>query len=583
MLYKRRSSPYSLRPPFCCVAVSLLHTWSRGRPGVVPIRADYGSDELKESLFFAEDNEGSFNPYDLPRTDHDREDDVGEEERPHDPPDEVLPEEAEQPETEPPPNNTSAEEEELTVVLPDGETSGIEGDGPHEQEHPASSNTVDDYQPAGDDYLSQLVEPINSRRNQEDLSEESENCAENDDEQVFRQYLLHFYESNYWGAQQSILFHKIRGSHALHCPSAVLGTMLLKMESSVFRHDADEVIPDQKGLYATYFHDNLSRINRNWPLAEGYQRVLDLEEALVEKKEYSIAMIMNFCSVKDRFGEAHGLDWLAEGSDMLEEDPDLLRIVDVHIYIVDLPKCNGQRSHFAHIERVVKSLTVERYQGAPDREEQSSYFRYIVDHYDDMADFVIFVHPDAPEHQGKEMRALVEALRLLKTKSALAYNSIEYYPLALQYIREPLRTRRSLEHIKEHNDEHDYWGDFWKRLVSRPNGLCPFGCDWNHEMDESFTFYIASQAVVRKDRILRHPQDWYRGFLHLSEEEEARGDSLTEHLRWLSNNSGLLEAAWPAILGEPLTEPTRDEDPRLPLSLKLSITTRYSDGQAGVI
>ncbi|CAD7952464.1 unnamed protein product [Amoebophrya sp. A25] len=120
-------------------------------------------------------------------------------------------------------------------------------------------------------------------------------------------------------------------------------------------------------------------------------------------------------------------------------------------------------------------------------------------------------------------------------------------------------------------------------------------------MDESFAFYVASQAIVRRDRILRHPKEYYRGFIELDEGSRDGDPSidtlsgvddlldttpeirLREHLRWISNNSGLLEGAWPAMLGEPLREPTRDEDTRLPLSLKLSQTTRFSYGETGVI
>lgn len=107
---------------------------------------------------------------------------------------------------------------------------------------------IEDYQPSGEEYLAQLVEPLKRRRRADeegdgdpgdpDGDEEDENCSEDPDEEVFKQYVRHYYETRYWGAAQSILFHKIRGAHQFYCPGAVLATMLLKMEASVFRHDA---------------------------------------------------------------------------------------------------------------------------------------------------------------------------------------------------------------------------------------------------------------------------------------------------------------------------------------------------------
>ena len=211
-------------------------------------------------------------------------------------------------------------------------------------------------------------------------------------------------------------FHKIRGSHEARCPAAVLQTMLLKLEVSMFGNDEHER-DEQKELYLRYLHENLGRVNPAWPLQEGWRRVTELEEELEKKTSYRISMIMNMCSVKDRFGEVHGLDWLTNKSALLQKDPDLLKQVHVWIYIVDLPKCTATREDLKEIEAVVGNLTIERYTGAPEREEQSSYFRHIVDNYDDLADFIIFTHPDAPEHLGAEMKPLLAALNLLKTNT----------------------------------------------------------------------------------------------------------------------------------------------------------------------
>lgn len=84
----------------------------------------------------------------------------------------------------------------------------------------------------------------------------------------------------------------------------------------------------------------------------------------------------------------------------------LLRRTDLYIYIVDAPKCTGLNETFVEkLRGAVRSVHLERYRGGPAREEQSAYFKFLVDHYDDLPDFTIFVHPDAPEHQGEEFEA----------------------------------------------------------------------------------------------------------------------------------------------------------------------------------
>ena len=49
------------------------------------------------------------------------------------------------------------------------------------------------------------------------------------------------------------------------------------------------------------------------------------------------------------------------------------------------------------------------------REEQSAYFNFIIDHWEDLPDFTIFVHPDADEHQGAGFLALTLGLRSSQT------------------------------------------------------------------------------------------------------------------------------------------------------------------------
>ena len=172
------------------------------------------------------------------------------------------------------------------------------------------------------------------------------------------------------------------------------------------------------------------------------------------------------------------------------------------------------------------------------------------------------------------LRRCCSVPRSERTWAPQARRSLVYYPLSLQYIRSALRTSRSVDHIIKHNHTHDLWVDFWDRLffpnfnpkadrrsfhnilknssahlpngavhspgvvplpksqralfektgldpaVLRPqkgreehNAVCPHGCRWTPEMDAEFGFYIASHAVVARDRIRKQPRHWYAGFL----------------------------------------------------------------------
>lgn len=154
-------------------------------------------------------------------------------------------------------------------------------------------------EPQDEAYLQTIVEPEKIEERRTELHKTGfAACSETADEEIFFQYVKHYYETSYWGSFQSMMFHKIRGAHEMMCPAAVLQTMLLKLEVSMFGNDEVER-DEQKSLYLRYMHENLGRINPAWPLAEGWRRVVNLQEELERKTSYSISMIMNMCSVKD--------------------------------------------------------------------------------------------------------------------------------------------------------------------------------------------------------------------------------------------------------------------------------------------
>jgi hypothetical protein len=135
--------------------------------------------------------------------------------------------------------------------------------------------------------------------------------------------------------------------------------------------------------------------------------------------------------ITDRLEKEHKLHWLTSGQ--LVKDPKYLKQVDLFVYLVDKPHCNAQASDFDYLKPYLKSVTAEKYPYAgPKREEQSCYFWHLYKYYETMADFVIFTHPDTDEHVGEDVVPLKKVLGLLSTNSELAYESVSYYPLAMQ-------------------------------------------------------------------------------------------------------------------------------------------------------
>ncbi|CAJ1326851.1 unnamed protein product [Effrenium voratum] len=282
------------------------------------------------------------------------------------------------------------------------------------------------------------------------------------------------------------------------CTVALLQAILLKLEENlIYQADAFESLMSQ---YALYLHEAIrqGRIRQEdmevWPLDEGIRRVRNISQALSEKRPLSTAMVMNYCQVTDRFGASHELDWLAEPFFAEAAEGGLLAETDLYIYQVDWPWCKPlQEGILRKLRRVVRRLHVVPYAGGPRREEQTAYFKYISDHWDNLPDFTIFVHPDADEHQGAAFLALRRALSLINTQSQFAYDALGYYPLAQQMVVEPRRTWGPGFAPK--------WRRFWRRVFGHPwdiLGHKPPRCKWERHAGH----YLAAHAEAGQRRNL---------------------------------------------------------------------------------
>eukprot|EP00929_Paragymnodinium_shiwhaense_P057748 TRINITY_DN28908_c0_g1_i1.p1 TRINITY_DN28908_c0_g1~~TRINITY_DN28908_c0_g1_i1.p1 ORF type:complete len:566 (+),score=86.76 TRINITY_DN28908_c0_g1_i1:113-1810(+) len=278
------------------------------------------------------------------------------------------------------------------------------------------------------------------------------------------------------------------------CPPAALQALLVKLEENMVYDNTAFV--QLMGRYTRELHAAMRQGKLTpedlqvWPLEEGVRRVTKMAEKLAEHRNISSAMVLNYCSPQDRYGTVHQLDWILKppfGPKVEDEVSGLLLGTDLYIYLLDMKKCTPPPEAWkASLRPAVRNLYFVSYTGGPGREEQSSYFKYIVDHYDHMPDFTIFVHPDAPEHQGAEFKLLRRVLQLLATQSQYAYDSIGYLPLAMQMLIDPTRVWAQ--------DYKHRWREFWSavfgpnwsakgqpREAGTATALLPPECIWQKE------------------------------------------------------------------------------------------------------
>ena len=253
------------------------------------------------------------------------------------------------------------------------------------------------------------------------------------------------------------------------CPAVALQALLLKLEDNiVVQPGAFEALMSR---YTSILHQAIRdqtitpQDMKNWPLDYGVERVLNISRALAIPRRLTAAVVMNYCQVVDRWGTSQLLTWLVEPpfGEPIEgvAESGLLKNAELFIYQVDWPWCQPLAGEVLdQLRGSVKELHVVTYRGGPRREEQTAYFKYILDHWDNLPDFTIFVHPDADEHQGQRFLALTRALKLINTQSQFASDALGYYPLAQQMVVDPRRTwgHRNTDTFAS------TWRRFWRRV-----------------------------------------------------------------------------------------------------------------------
>ena len=164
-------------------------------------------------------------------------------------------------------------------------------------------------------------------------------------------------------------------------------------------------------------------------------------------------------------------------------------------------------------------MRITNYDSNSQLEEFSAYFTHIYDNYDMLPDFVVFVHPDAQEHQGSNFFGLNSAMGLISNHSKMAQEVLGYYPLSMQYVVDPGRI--NIKHGWEVLWRRVFGTSYYQDLASQENcvafdgnGTYRAGNRSLEPCERGISFHVAAQALISAERIRKHSRDFYKKLAH---------------------------------------------------------------------
>ena len=349
-----------------------------------------------------------------------------------------------------------------------------------------------------------------------------------------------------------------------HCPEALLASRIVTAQS-VGIVNPDELEKHIQEIYQMrdYLYHS-GRVDEHdftvWGIANGISMAHELYDHVMEYvKPFTATMVMKFCSWIDGRGQVQDMSWA--------QDPGRFRYaedINLHAYVIkDAAKCDVKFEDFARFDRF-RSVTVSQFEHGQHSvsgayEECSAFFHFIVENYDQLPDFVIFSHADAPEHQGTHLFALNLAMAVISKGRRLA-DVLGYYPLSTFFVVDAQRAHVDIFHDLWYKlFGTDYYDELARQeecVVYDSNGVVLAGNVTHHEpCDKGLSFHIANQAIVSRERIRQRPREFYENALRVA---FAGGNPYSGHLE------GILHV----IFGERIVGTFREKDTRLPAGLR---------------
>ncbi|CAK9017963.1 unnamed protein product [Durusdinium trenchii] len=358
------------------------------------------------------------------------------------------------------------------------------------------------------------------------------------------------------------------------CAPAALTALLLKLESVYFEQDAMWT-----ALYAHYVERHHEAVAagsllqshhvNGWPLVEGLQRIHALRELQPQTRHRtpsvtpSVDLVLCYCGRNERIEWLRGfhrLPWRDEDRSETIRNSVALRIYHKcgHIFPNEEEEKQKLIAAWSSWFHTVEVRFVDDEIRADDC---SAYLAYIVDRYDNMPEFAVFLHADAPEHIPT-----VDLLMDTVFAAARGYLPREagFIHLSHNYVRhdcpgstEPCRTPDAFE-----------VSQLWRTVFRSSITPAMSQGDLNG--------YCCVQFLVRRERVHLRNKEFYARALRFFGDTPASYHALfpVGKVVWEPDTRGrtpcqLTMYFWHVMFGEELWLPRRHRDTRLPLFIRM--------------
>ncbi|CAE8685504.1 unnamed protein product, partial [Polarella glacialis] len=360
------------------------------------------------------------------------------------------------------------------------------------------------------------------------------------------------------------------------CAPAALTALLLKLESMYF---ADE--STWNGLFQIYvekYHQAVaegvllqSHHENGWPLLEGIRKVNALRSSGGEPAELGtrevVDLVVCYC------GRGERVDWLRAFQKMPWRPEDRSLSTRRHVALKFYHKCGelfSEEEREAERQRLVadwgsmfRTVEVRYVDDALRADDCSAYLAYIVDRYDDLPEFTVFLHADAPEH--------IPTLDLLTDTVFAASrgylpNELGFLHLSHNYVHQEVNCSASNSSCQPR----EKWEiqNLWKNVFG--SSLVP------SVTDGSLSAYCCVQFLARRERILQRDRLFYQRALSYFGETPDSYYALfpVGRVVRMVDTLGrtpcqLAMYIWHILFGEEMHLPRRHRDPRMPLFIRM--------------
>ncbi|CAK8999485.1 Uncharacterized protein SCF082_LOCUS6068 [Durusdinium trenchii] len=356
--------------------------------------------------------------------------------------------------------------------------------------------------------LCQLQDPRGwltfARDQAEDVPQFYGDCSQHDF-QAFKNRSIDWYEKRMATLN---LFHDmtllVNNFHTIYknCPPAALLAVLLKLESMYFEDEekwktlleiyvnAQHQASAQGDLFASHY-----AVDR-WPLQQGIAHALALRRQGGTAR--SLELVVCYCSEK--------LSWLRAFHRLPWRDEDRSEAVQKQVALRFYHKCGAMTSaaRAAEAQRLVEAwastfreVSVRYVDDVLRADDDSAYLAFIVDRYDTLPDYTVFLHADAPEH--------VPSLELLTDTVFAAIRGylsekIGFVHFAHNYVLHDLGCRNDAP--CEGRQLEPEFATLWKKVFRSSLAPSLAAGDVNA--------YCCVQFMVHRDRIRLRPRAFYQ-------------------------------------------------------------------------